>query len=43
MRGTTKIGTEREWGALEYDSTLDIEAGSGGAVSIQPIQGSVRL
>jgi len=43
MRGTAKIGTEREWGALEYDSTLDIEAGSGGAVSIQPIQGSVRL
>jgi len=43
MRGTTKNGTEREWGALEYDSTLDIEAGSGGAVSIQPIQGSVRL
>jgi len=43
IRGTTVQGTQREWGALEYDSTLDIEAGSGGAVSIQPIQGSVRL
>jgi hypothetical protein len=30
MRGTTVQGTQREWGALEYDSTLDIEAGSGG-------------
>lgn len=42
LRGTTKQGTERELGALEYDSTLDIEAGSGtggGAVSIQPIFG----
>jgi len=26
MRGTTVQGTQREWGALEYDSTLDIEA-----------------
>lgn len=41
MRGTTVQGTQREWGALEYDSTLDIEAGSGtgGAVSIQPCSG----
>jgi len=42
MRGTTKIGTEREWGALEYDSTLDIEAGSGGgSVKILPLGGIV--
>lgn len=31
MRGTTVQGTQREWGALEYDSTLDIEAGTGAA------------
>lgn len=45
LRGTTKQGTEREWGALEYDSTLDIEAGTGGggAVSIQPISGRLWL
>ena len=30
MRGTTVQGAQREWGALEYDSSLDIEAGSGG-------------
>lgn len=30
MRGTSAIGGVREWGALEYDSSLDIEAGSGG-------------
>lgn len=29
MRGTTVQGTYREWGPLEYDSTLDIEASSG--------------
>lgn len=29
MRGTTVQGTQREWGTLEYDSDLDIEAGSG--------------
>lgn len=28
LRGTTVQGAQREWGALEYDSTLDIEAGS---------------
>lgn len=42
MRGTTKQGTQREWGALEYDSTLDIEAGTGtggGAVRILPFGG----
>ena len=43
MRGTTVQGTQREWGALEYDSTLDIEAGSGGggggAVRILPFGG----
>ena len=47
MRGTTVQGDEREWGALEYDSTLDIEAGSGGgsggAVSIQPLSGRLGL
>lgn len=31
MRGTAAIGGVREWGALEYDSTLEIEAGTGGA------------
>lgn len=45
MRGTTVQGTQREWGALEYDSTLDIEAGSGtgGAVNISPCDGEVAL
>ena len=33
MRGTGAIGGVREWGALEYDSSLDIEAGSGGTVT----------
>lgn len=39
IRGTTVQGDEREWGALEYDSTLDIEAGTGGggAVKIIPL------
>lgn len=41
MRGTSVQGTQREWGALEYDSTLEIEegAGGGGAVSISPVRG----
>ena len=46
MRGTTVQGTQREWGALEYDSTLDIEAGSGGgtsSVKILPSVGKVGL
>lgn len=46
LRGTTVQGTQREWGALEYDSTLDIEAGSGlgtSSVKILPLFGSVRL
>ncbi len=45
MRGTTVQGTQREWGALEYDSTLDIEAGSGGtsSVKILPLLGRVGL
>lgn len=30
MRGTAKIGAERELGALEYDPTLKIEASAGG-------------
>lgn len=36
MRGTTVQGTQREWGALEYDSTLDIEAGTGGGLLTNP-------
>ena len=36
MRGTTVQGTQREWGALEYDSTLDIEAGAGGGLLTHP-------
>lgn len=45
MRGTSAIGGVRELGALEYDSTLDIEAGTGGggAVKIIPITGKVGL
>jgi hypothetical protein len=43
MRGTAVQGTQREWGALEYDSTLKYEgsaavAGGGG---LQILQGSV--
>jgi hypothetical protein len=30
LRGTTVIGAQREWGPLEYDPALLIEAGSGG-------------
>jgi hypothetical protein len=30
MRGTSAIGGTREWGALEYDPDLKIEAGGGG-------------
>lgn len=43
MRGTSAIGGTREWGALEYDPNLDIEAGSGGggAVSISPFRGNI--
>jgi len=41
MRGTAVIGAERELGALEYDPTLSIEAGSGGAVSISPMRGGL--
>lgn len=45
MRGTSAIDTVREWGALEYDSTLEIEAGSGGtsSVKILPLIGRVGL
>lgn len=43
LRGTTVQGAQREWGALEYDSTLDIEVGTGGggggAVRILPFGG----
>ncbi len=42
MRGTTVQGTQREWGALEYDSTLDIEAGTS-SVKISPLLGRVGL
>lgn len=42
MRGTAVQGTQREWGALEYDPALLIEAGSGGgAVSISPYRGNI--
>jgi hypothetical protein len=43
MRGTTVIGAQREWGPLEYDPALLIEAGSGGggAVSISPWRGNI--
>ncbi len=30
MRGTSVIGAQREWGSLEFDPNLLIEAGSGG-------------
>lgn len=41
MRGTSVVGAQREWGALEYDPALLIEAGSGGgAVSISPWRGN---
>ena len=45
MRGTTVKGTQREWGALEYDPALKIKAGTGGggAVSIQPTFGRLGL
>lgn len=41
LRGTTVQGSYREWGALEYLSTLDIEAGAGGGgpVRILPLRG----
>lgn len=35
MRGTAVQGAEREWGALEYDSTL---AGSGGGVNMPRVR-----
>lgn len=41
MRGTTVQGSQREWGALEYDSTLDIEAGAGGTGGMGGIFGSI--
>jgi hypothetical protein len=43
MRGTAVQGAQREWGPLEYDSTLNIEAGggSGGPVRILPLLGSI--
>lgn len=41
MRGTGAIGGVREWGSLEYDSTLKIVGGSGGAVSISPYRGGI--
>lgn len=39
LRGASVVGTYREWGALEYDSTLDIEAGSAGGVKTHPGMG----
>lgn len=42
MRGTGAIGGQREWGSLEYDSTLKIAGGgTGGAVRILPLRGSI--
>lgn len=32
MRGASQTGSYREWGPLEYNASLDIEAGSGAAV-----------
>lgn len=32
MRGTGAVGAQREWGALEYDPSLDFEAGAGAAI-----------
>lgn len=45
IRGTTVIGANREWGVLEYDPDLDIEAGTGGggSVKINPLFGRVGL
>ena len=40
-RGTAVIGDQREWGPLEYDSSLDIAGGSVGAVSISPGRGDL--
>jgi len=37
LRGTSVIGAQREFGALEYDPALLIEAGSGGG---GPVVGS---
>jgi hypothetical protein len=39
MRGTSVQGAQREWGALEYDSTLEIEGGGGG--SANPLHGKL--
>lgn len=41
LRGTTVQGTYREWGALEYDSTLAIEAGAGAGGGMGGIFGSI--
>lgn len=40
MRRTGAIGGVREWGPLEYDTTLEVEGG-GGAVSISPYRGNL--
>jgi hypothetical protein len=41
MRGTAIQGAQREWGALEYDSTLKTKGGGGGGVSISPASGGL--
>jgi hypothetical protein len=41
MRGTAVQGSQREWGPLEYDATLNVEAG-GGAVAA-PIFGGLVM
>lgn len=44
LRGASTVGTYREWGALEYDSTLDIEAGAGagGLITHPGMAGGMR-
>lgn len=40
LRGTSVIGAQREFGPLEYDPALLLEAGASGAVSISPYRGN---
>jgi hypothetical protein len=43
MRGTTVQGAQREWGGLEYLSTLDIVAGAGASGGMGGIFGSIVI
>lgn len=38
MRGTAIQGSQREWGALEYDSTLKIQGSAGGSGTSRKVQ-----